>query len=133
MFVFFFRVSWVLPWSCISGPYLLFILILCLWLPFLSQIKCANPNQGCWLTKSVYSSRLTHLRLSYVVPSVLAHKEPVPKCSGSIRKYVVCCPKSLVPSVLAQLGSLLSVVPIAWSQVSWLDWDVSLTEMFLFL
>ena len=67
--VVFCRGSRVLPWSCIGGPYVLFILILCRWLRFLSQIKCANPNRGSWLTKSVYSSRLIHLRLSYVVPN----------------------------------------------------------------
>ena len=107
LLVFFFRVSRVLPWSCIGGPYLLFILILCLWLPFLSQIKCTNPNQGCWLMKSVYSSRLTHVRLSYVVPNAWSQ--------------VSWLTKSLFPSVLAQLGSMSSVVPRAWSQVSWLN------------
>ena len=95
LLVLFCRGSRVLPWSCIGGPYLLFILILCLWLPFLSQIKCTNPNQESWLTKSVYSSRLTHLRLR------MWSQMPVPQCSGSIRKSVVCCPKSLVPSILA--------------------------------
>ena len=71
-----------------------------------------------WLTKSLVSSVLTRLGkfigLSLgpksLVPCVLAHEEPGPKCPGSIRKSItlVLDPKSLVPSVLARFGSLSS-------------------------